>query len=59
DPARLERWRKLKSEDKLNTTSMTVSRRRARALTRAHKAESDAQRKAKGNSPQPKKPRKG
>lgn len=59
DPARLDRWRKLKSEDALNTTSMTVSRRRARALTRAHKAESDAQRKAKGNSPQPKKPRKG
>lgn len=59
DPARLDRWRKLKSEDALNTTSMTVSRRRARALTRAHKAESDAQRKAKGNNPPPQKPRKG
>lgn len=58
DPARLDRWRKLKSEDKLNTTSMTVSRRRARALTRAHKAEQDASRNAKGAKPG-KGPRKG
>ncbi|MEE4347247.1 MAG: ribosome small subunit-dependent GTPase A [Paracoccaceae bacterium] len=58
DPARLERWRKLKSEDKLNTTSMTVSRRRARALSRAHKAEQDASRNAKSAKPS-KGPRKG
>lgn len=49
DPARLERWRKLKSEDALNTTSMTLSRRRARALSRAHKAEQAAHRGAKGS----------
>lgn len=58
DPARLDRWRKLKSEDTLNTTSMTVSRRRARALTRAHKAEQDANRNAKAAKPG-KGPRKG
>ena len=58
DPARLDRWRKLTSEDALNTTSMTVSRRRARALTRAHKAEQDANRKAKAPKPG-KGPRKG
>jgi ribosome biogenesis GTPase / thiamine phosphate phosphatase len=51
DPARLDRWRKLKSEDKLNTTSMTVSRRRARALSRAHKAEQDASRNTKPAKP--------
>lgn len=51
DPARLDRWRKLKSEDKLNTTSMTVSRRRARAMSRAHKAEQDANRNTKGAKP--------
>lgn len=51
DPARLDRWRKLASEDALNTTSMTVSRRRARALTRAHKAEQDANRNAKTARP--------
>lgn len=55
DTARLDRWRKLKSEDALNTTSMTVGRRRARALTRAHRAEQETQRKGKGNS-QPKGP---
>ncbi|MDX5402760.1 MAG: ribosome small subunit-dependent GTPase A [Rhodobacterales bacterium] len=58
DPARLDRWRKLKSEDRLNTTSMTVSRRQARALTRAHKAEQDANRNAKSAKPG-KGPRKG
>lgn len=58
DPARLDRWRKLTSEDALNTTSMTVSRRRARALTRAHKAEQDANRNAKAPKPG-KGPRKG
>jgi len=57
DAARLERWRKLKSEDRLNTTSMTVSRRRARALSRAHAAEQTANRNAKGNK-SPKPPRK-
>ncbi|OZB15495.1 MAG: ribosome small subunit-dependent GTPase A [Rhodobacterales bacterium 34-62-10] len=58
DPARLDRWRKLKSEDRMNTTSMTVSRRRARALSRAHKAEQDANRNAKTAKPG-KGPRKG
>lgn len=58
DPARLDRWRKLESEDRLNTTSMTVSRRQARALTRAHKAEQDASRNAKSATPR-KGPRKG
>lgn len=38
DPARLDRWRKLKSEDAMNSTSMTVSKRRARALNKAHQA---------------------
>ena len=49
--ARLERWRKLKSEDALNSTSMTVSRRRARALGKAHQAEQAANRSAKGVKP--------
>ncbi len=48
DPARLDRWRKLKSEDALNSTSMTVSRRRARALGKAHQAAQTANRKTKG-----------
>jgi ribosome biogenesis GTPase / thiamine phosphate phosphatase len=58
DPDRLARWRKLKSEDALNTTSMTVSRREARALGRAHRVAQDAQRSPKGKRPG-KPPRKG
>jgi len=62
DAARLDRWRKLKSEDALNSTSMTVSRRRARALGKAHQAEQLANRNAKGSKPASKsapKPSKG
>jgi ribosome biogenesis GTPase / thiamine phosphate phosphatase len=58
DPSRLERWRKLKSEDAMNTTSMTVSRREARALARAHRTAQEVQRSPKGTRPG-KPPRKG
>jgi ribosome biogenesis GTPase len=58
DPTRLDRWRKLKSEDKLNTTSMTVSRRQARALARIHRTTQEASRSPKGQRPG-KPPRKG
>lgn len=55
DPARLDRWRKLKSEDALNSTSMTVSRRRARAMSKAHQAAQTASRKPKGSGKPPRK----
>ncbi|WP_245776332.1 ribosome small subunit-dependent GTPase A [Thalassovita taeanensis] len=46
---RVERWRKLKSEDKLNTTTMGMDRKRARALTRSHRAIQAEQRGKKGD----------
>lgn len=51
DPARLDRWRKLKSEDAMNSTSMTLSRRRARALNKAHQAAQTANHTGKSGRP--------
>lgn len=50
---RLERWRKLRAEDQLNTETLGQTRRRAREITRQHKAQLAAQQRFKG------KPRKG
>ena len=36
--ARVERWRKLKAEDQLNSETIGQTRRRAKAITRQHKA---------------------
>ncbi|CUH66191.1 Putative ribosome biogenesis GTPase RsgA [Thalassovita gelatinovora] len=48
DEARVERWRKLRAEDQLNSETMGQTRRRAREITRQHKAVQAAQGRFKG-----------
>ncbi|MDX1780116.1 MAG: ribosome small subunit-dependent GTPase A [Thalassovita sp.] len=48
DEDRLERWRKLRAEDQLNTETMGQTRRRAREITRQHRAIQTAQSRLKG-----------
>jgi ribosome biogenesis GTPase len=46
--ARLDRWRKLHAEDQLNSQTMGQTRRRAKEITRQHKATLEAQYRMKG-----------
>jgi len=46
--ARLDRWRKLTAEDQLNSETMGQTRRRAKEITRQHKATLEAQYRMKG-----------
>jgi len=45
---RLDRWRKLSAEDQLNSETMGQTRRRAKEITRQHKATLEAQYRMKG-----------